>query len=451
MTVSPVDRRGGNLPADLTSFVGRRHEIADVKNRFASSRLVTLTGMGGVGKTRLALRVAWDVRRAYPDGAWMVELAGLRAPNLVGPTVASALGLQDRSVDTSVNWLCAMLADRQMLIVIDNCEHLLDASAVLSNAVLRSCPGVRILATSRQALGIGGEHVLTVPPMPTPVIGGAESADGLGRYESVRLFVERAIAVRPGFRLDNANQEAVSKICRRLEGIPLAIELAASRLSALSVDELMDRLDDRYALLSRGSRAALPRQQTLRSLIDWSFDLCSDAERALWARLSVFAGGFDLDAAESVCAGGAIASDAVWDLVTQLVDKSIVLATSGSDGVRYQLSETLREYGQERLLELGATGQVQARHRRFYWELTLGAEAGWFGASQLPLLARLRVEHANLREALNSYLSPGADAEHGLDLASAFASTGLSVAGSRKDATGWSNSSRPARPRGLRG
>jgi len=418
MAVSAVNSRHGNLPADLTTFVGRRHELADVRARLSSSRLVTLTGVGGVGKTRLALRVARDVRRGFPDGVWLVELAGLRDPQLVGQTLAASLGLHDRSASWSLTWLSDHLAERQMLLVLDNCEHLLSACAVLSNAILRACPGVRILATSRQPLRIDGEQLVAVPPLSAPPAG-RPTFPGVATYEAVSLFVQRATAVHPGFRIGSDNEAVVAAICRRLDGVPLAVELAASRMRALSVDELMARLDDRYKLLTGGSRAALPRQQSLRALVDWSYDLCSDSERMAWARLSVFAGGFDLVTAERVCSDEAIPSDGVWDIVTHLVDKSIVVASDDAAGVRYQLTETLREYGQDRLREFGQTDDLKARHRDWARQLISQAEAGWFGAEQVPMFARLRREHANIREALSFCLRSQAEAEIGLEMASA--------------------------------
>ena len=419
MAVSAVERRLGNLPADVTSFVGRRHEVADVKSRLSASRLVTLTGVGGVGKTRLALRVAWEVRRSFGDGVWLVELAGLRDPRLVGQTVAASLGLHDHSTGPSAAWLSDVLAERQLLIVLDNCEHLLEACATLVNALLRAAPGVRIVATSRQALGIDGEYLFAVPPLSVPDPDRRASLEGLERYEAVRLFVERAAAVQPGFRIEPANRDAVAAICRRLDGIPLAVELAASRLRALSIGDLMARLDNRYALLTGGSRAALPRHQTLRALIDWSFELCSESERLLWARLSAFTGGFDLAAAEWVCSDEELLPDAVWELVTGLVDKSVVVASEGAAGMRYQMSETLREYGRDRLRELGETDAMRSRHRDWYSELVTQGEAGWFGSDQVSICAKLRTEHANLREALSLCLSKPAMAEVGLAMASA--------------------------------
>jgi predicted ATPase len=419
MTVSAVGRLSGNLPADLTTFVGRRHELADVKVRLSNSRLVTLTGVGGVGKTRLALRVAWEVRRTFRDGVWFVELAGLRDPGLIEQTLAASLGLHDRSSGRSMEWLLDQLAKRELLIVLDNCEHLLQASAVVANSLLRACRGVRILATSRQALGIDGERLTPLLPLSAPPASEPTSPDALLRYEAVALFVERATAVQPGFRVDPANQLAVAAICRRLDGIPLAVELAASRLRALSVDELMTRLDNRYAVLTGGSRAALPRQQTLRALVDWSFDLCSPPERLLWARLSTFAGGFDLAAAELVCSDARVPSHTVWELVTQLVDKSIVLATDDGGGLRYHLTETLRDYGRERLREFGETAKLRARHFQWARQLVILFDAGWFGADQVGMLIRLRREHRNLREALDFCLANRAEAAAGLEMTGA--------------------------------
>jgi len=419
MAVSMVDRRVGNLPADVTSFVGRRRELAEVKGALSVSRLVTLTGMGGVGKTRLALRVAADLHRGFGDGVWLVELAGLQDAGLVGQTVAAALGFHDQSGGWSVVTLSGLLTDRQLLLVLDNCEHLIDACAVLADALLRACPRLRILATSRQPLGITGEHTLSVPPLSLPGADRPSSPDGLLQYEAVSLFVDRARAVHPSFSLDVGNELAVAGLCRRLDGIPLAVELAAGRMRALSVDQLLARLDDRYGLLTGGSRAALPRQQTLRALIDWSFELCSPAERLLWARLSVFAAGFELDAAEEVCSDDGIPTGAVLDLVAGLVDKSILLTDDGGGRPRYQLPETLREYGRDRLNEYGQTGTLRRRHRDWCQRSAASAESTWFSPNQVEMLARLRLEHANLRAALSFCLTEPGESEAGLAIASA--------------------------------
>jgi predicted ATPase/DNA-binding CsgD family transcriptional regulator len=417
MAASVIDRRVGNLPADVTSFVGRRRELADVKRLLSIARLVTLTGMGGVGKTRLALRAAADAQRGFTDGVWLVELAGLKDPTLVEQTVSAALNIQDESIGGSARELSDLLADRTMLLVLDNCEHLLDASALLANGLLRACPGLRILATSRQPLGISGEHTMSVPPLSVPGPDRGSSLDGMAQYEAVSLFVERAAAVRPGFSLDAANYAAVTAICRRLDGIPLALELAAGRLRVLSADQLLTRLDDRYAVLTVGSRAALPRQQTLRALVDWSFELCSPPEQTLWARLSVFADGFDLDAVEEVCSDQDIPADAVLDLLAGLVDKSIVVPGERRERVRYQLLETLREYGRDRLNEYGETREFRRRHRDWCLRFVIDAEAGSFSSEQAELLTRVRLEHDNLRSALTFCLTEPDESMVGLEIA----------------------------------
>jgi predicted ATPase/DNA-binding CsgD family transcriptional regulator len=412
-----ADRRVSNLPADLTSFVGRRHEVGDVKARLSSARLVTLTGMGGVGKTRLALRVAWELRRVFRDGVWLVELAALRDPDLVAQTVAAALGIHDRSQGSSTESLIEQFGQRQMLLVLDNCEHLLEACAVLADSMLRACPQLRILATSRQALGIGGEHLLVVPPLSVPDRDVGMSPEGLIRYEAVNLFVDRAAAVRPGFRLDQKNKAAVIGICQHLDGVPLAVELAASRLRTLSVEQVMLRLDERYTLLTGGNRAALPRQQTLRALIDWSFELCSNAERLLWGRTSVFLGGFDLNAAEQVCADPKLPPAGVLDVLSNLVDKSILIAYDEHAELRYRLPETLRAYGSDRLAESSEADAFGRRHRDWCRRLVAEAHATWFGADQVRTFARLRLEHANLREALNFCLLHHDAPKSGLEMA----------------------------------
>jgi non-specific serine/threonine protein kinase len=299
--MAPVARVTGNLPAELTSFVGRRGELAEVRRLLAGSHLVTLTGPGGVGKTRLALRAAAGLRRAFPGGAWLVRLDQLRDQALVARAVAGALGLQDRAGFSPEAALAEYLAGRQLLLVLDNCEHLMDATAKLADLLLRAVAGLRVLATSREALTIDGETVLAVPPLPVPEAGPPLTAAQLGAFPAVRLFAERAAQVVPGFALTEANAAAVAGICRRLEGLPLAIELAAARLPVLSPEQIDERLGGRLGLLTRGGRARAARQQTLRASIEWSYELCSPAERLLWARCSVFAGGFELDAAEGVC------------------------------------------------------------------------------------------------------------------------------------------------------
>src|SRR6516225_2877675 len=299
--MAPRARVTGNLPAELTSFVGRRGELAEVKRLLADSRLVTLTGVGGVGKTRLALRAAAGLARAFPGGVWLVQLDQLREEALVVQAIASTLGLQDRAGYSPAASLAEYLAGRQLLLVLDNCEHVVDAVAKLADVLLRTAAGLRVLATSRESLNMPGETVLAVPPLAAPDAGERLSVAELAQFAAATLFAERAAQVVPGFAVTAANAAAVAGICRRLEGLPLAIELAAAQTPVLSAEQIEARLGDRLGLLTRGGRARPARQQTLRASIEWSYELCSAAERLLWARCSVFAGGCELDAAEGIC------------------------------------------------------------------------------------------------------------------------------------------------------
>ncbi|MFD8526046.1 ATP-binding protein [Streptosporangium canum] len=392
------------LPAEVTGFVGRRHEVAEVKRLLSGARVVTLTGTGGVGKTRLALRVAADVVRAFRDGVWLVDLAALESPELLVQAVSEALEIRDHSSRPPMRVLIEHLRDKQALVILDNCEHLLHDCAVLAETLVRSTPEVRILATSRQVLGIAGEQTLSVPALSLPDADVSRpSLESLAQYDAIQLFVERAGAVLPGFAVTEANRDAVEQICRRLDGIPLGIELAAVRLRALSVEQLLARLDDRFHLLTAGSRAALPRQQTLRALIDWSYALCTEQERLLWARASVFADGLDLTAAEAVCSGDGILREEVVDLVIGLVDKSVLIRDdrpSSPSAARYRLLETVRQYGRERLAATGQAAAFQRRHRDYYRKLSAQAHAEQFGPSQVAWFTTLKIEHANLRAAL---------------------------------------------------
>src|SRR5215472_16699900 len=375
--MAPRARVTENLPAELTSFVGRRGELAEVRRLLAASRLVTLIGVGGVGKTRLALRAAAGLRRAFRDGVCLVQLDQLREEALVAQAVASTLGLQDRAGHAPAAMLAEYLAGRQLLLVLDNCEHLVDAAAKLANQLLRAAAGLRVLATSREALTIDGEMVLAVPSLPVPQAGQPLTAAGLGVFPAAQLFAERAAQVVPGFALTGANVAAVAGICRRLEGLPLAIELAAARMPVLSAEQIDERLGDRLGLLTRGGRARPARQQTLRASIEWSFELCTGAERLVWARLSVFAGGFELDAAEGVCADDRLAAGRVLDLVAGLAGKSILIADLREGVARYRLPEPLREFGQERLRESGEDRALRRRHRDWHEQLAQRGDADW--------------------------------------------------------------------------
>ncbi|WP_016881598.1 MULTISPECIES: protein kinase domain-containing protein [unclassified Rhodococcus (in: high G+C Gram-positive bacteria)] len=389
----------GNLPVELTSFVGRRSELTDTKAMLSDSHLVTLTGIGGVGKTRLALRVAENMRREFDDGVWLVELGELSDGTSLSEVVAAALGLREQAGTPLHEVLLEFLASRELLLVLDNCEQIVDAAAGLVETLLRACRGVRVLATSREPLGIGGEAALRVPPLTVPDPDRQSTLQGLPRYDAVTLFVDRAaIAVR-GFELTDTNKDTVARICHRLDGLPLPIELAAARLRAMSPEQILARLTDRYALLTRGSRVAPSRQQTLRLCIDWSYELCAPDEQAVWSRLAVFAGSFELDAAEQI-GGRGLNPENLLDLVTSLVDKSILIREEAGTVVRFRMLETLRDYGRMQLQESGEYDQFRRQHRDWYEKLALAAEDEWISSRQLDWIARLGREQANLREAL---------------------------------------------------
>jgi non-specific serine/threonine protein kinase len=408
-----------NLPLVLSSFVGREKELAEVERLLAGgTRLLTLTGPGGCGKTRLALEAAREASGGFEDGAWWVGLAPLSEPDLVPRAVASALGVREVPGRSLEEVLVEHLKARSTLLVLDNCEHLIGACAALADALLPSCPSLRILATSREALGIAGERAWLVPSLTLPDDPQRlPPVEELSRYEAVRLFVERAEAVS-GFALTEHNASAVARVCRRLDGIPLAIELAAARAKVLSVEQIADRLDGSFQLLTGGSRVALPRQRTLRATIGWSHELLSEEERALFRRLSVFADGFALGAAEAVCPGEDLEEDEVLDLLSRLVDKSLVLARERGGEMRYRLLETVRHYGREKLEAAGEAEEVRRRHALFFLELAEEAEPAMLGPRQDAWMGRLEREHDNLRAALGRLREEGA-VERGLRLAGA--------------------------------
>ncbi|MFE5703483.1 protein kinase [Rhodococcus koreensis] len=399
LTASSAHGATGSLPLEMTSFVGRRHELTEAKNLLAGSRLVTLTGIGGVGKTRLAMRIASSVQREYADGVRLVELGELRDGSSLVDAIAGAVGVRDHSARQLREVLVEHLAARELLLVLDNCEHLVDAAANLAETLLRVCPGLRVLATSREPLVIGGEVVLRVPPLAVPDPERLTSVRGLPKYDAVTLFVERGTAAVPGFSLTEENAAAVAGICHRLDGLPLPIELAAARLRAMSPEQILQRLADRYTLLSRGNRGVPTRQQTLRLCIDWSFELCTAGEQLVWGRVAVFAGSFELDAAEKVC-GESLVQDELLDTLTSLVEKSILIREEHGSVVRFRMLETLREYGFEKLEQTGEALVLRRRHRDWYETLALDAEAEWISARQLDWITRLKREHPNLREAL---------------------------------------------------
>ncbi|MGW4336469.1 protein kinase domain-containing protein [Rhodococcus koreensis] len=397
--------RTGGLPLELTSFVDRRTELAEATNLLSTSRLVTLTGIGGVGKTRLAIRAATKAQRNFADGVTLVELGELLDDSLLAGVVVAALGLRGQSTRHPHEMLVEFLAPRDLLLVLDNCEQVVAAAAKLAEILLRACPQLRILATSREPLGIGGETALLIPPLPVP--DPDHLPKGLPRNDAVTLFVERGVAAVPGFELTEDNKVTIARICQRLDGLPLPIELAAARLRAMTPDQILQRLTDRYLLLTRGSRDAPSRQQTLRMCIDWSYDLCTPVEQRMWAQLSVFAGTFELEAAEQVCDGDDV--DDLLDTVTFLVDKSILTREESGAAVRFRMLETVRAYGREKAQESGVYTELRRRHRDWCDRLAVEAESEWISSRQLPLIAKLSRELPNIREALDFCVSDSPD------------------------------------------
>jgi predicted ATPase/class 3 adenylate cyclase len=391
-----------NLPTLVSAFVGRERDLAEVRDLVTSARLVTLTGAGGSGKTRLALQAAAELIGKVPDGVWLADLAPLTDGNQITQVVAAAVGVVDRSCPPGVtDAIIKALHDQDVLILLDNCEHLIDAAAKFCDEVIRQCPRVRFLATSREPLGIDGERVYRVPSLSLPDAD-AEKAEDLANSDAVVLFADRARAIQPEFVLDGQSAQLVATICRRLDGIPLALELAAARLSSMSLAQIAARLDQRFRLLTGGSRNAMPRQQTLQATVDWSFGLLTAAERSTLTRLSVFAGGFELEAAEAICGSEAVDALDVLDLLGSLVDKSLVVAEHTTDTVRYRLLETIRQYSAQELLRAEGDDEVlrvRGRHADFYVRLAKAAFAALAGRGQGTWLRRLDAEWDNLRGA----------------------------------------------------
>jgi len=388
-----------NLPRLLTSFIGREREIADVKSRLGS-RLLTLTGPGGTGKTRLSLHLAADLLANFPDGVWLLELAPITEPALAMQALATILGVREEAGRPLLATLGDHLRPRRALLVFDNCEHLIDACAHFADALLRACPDVTIVASSREPLGLTGEVVYRVPPLSVPDVRDLPPIERFLEYEAIRLFVDRAMAVKPEFSLSDDTAGAVAQISQRLDGIPLALELAAARVRTLSVRQIAENLDERFRLLTGGSRAALPRHQTLRGLIDWSYELLTETERALYARLAVFVGGFTLEAGEAVGSGGEVDRHDVIDLIGRLVDKSLVVMDDREGEARYRMLETIRQYALEKLAESGNGETVRARHRDFYVRFSEKAVPELQGREQSAWLTRLEAAHDNVRAAM---------------------------------------------------
>lgn len=412
-----------NLPIQLTSFIGREALMLNLKRLLLPAsgvephRLITLTGVGGTGKSRLSLQVAAEVLDAFPDGAWLVELAQLSDPALVPKEVAAMLGVREEGTIPLIKTLVDALRPRKLLLLLDNCEHLIETCAQLAESILLACPHIHILASSREPLGIAGELPFAVPSLSLPASSELPPLEQLAHFEAVRLFVERAAAVEPRFALTEANAPLVTQICQRLDGIPLAIELAAARVRVLSVEQIARRLDDRFRLLTGGSRTALPRQQTLRALIDWSYDMLPPAEAMLLRRLSLFAGGWTLEAAERVCLGKGLEEYEILDGLTHLVNKSLVVVERGEGEVRYRLLETIRQYARERLLEAYEAEPIRDRHLGFFLHWAEQAEAELWHADQRLWLDRLEAEHDNLAAALEWSLVTEGGVQAGLRLA----------------------------------
>jgi predicted ATPase/DNA-binding winged helix-turn-helix (wHTH) protein len=389
-----------NLPYQLTSFVGREQEIAQLEELVTTNRLVTLTGAGGCGKTRLATQVASQLIDAFSDGVWLVELAALSDPRLVPQAVAKALEVKEQPARLVLETLGDYLASKKLLLVLDNVEHLLEGCAQFVDLILRRSPDVAMLVTSRERLGMTGELIYRVPSLTVPGPGDNVAPDALLAYEGVRLFVDRVRLLRPDFSVTSENAASLASICCHLDGIPLAIELAAPRLRSMSVEELNQGLDQRFALLTGGSRTALPRHRTLRSTIDWSYDLLREPEKLFLQRLSVFAGGWTLAAAEEVCAGEGIEQRDALDLLTSLADKSLVVPEQEDAQTRYRLLETVRQYARDRLEDSGGNVAARVRHRNYYLALAEEADPKLRGAEQTVWLRRLEQEHENLRAGL---------------------------------------------------
>jgi predicted ATPase len=403
-----LDSFPGNLPAQLSSFIGRKTEVSRVASALGESRVVTVTGVGGVGKTRLALQVAADVLPHYRDGVWLVELAPIRDPDGVAQTVASMFNLSNRGGQSLEDSLGEMLAHKELLLVLDNCEHLLAPAARLVTRIERDCPGVSVLATSREGMAVDDEQLIVLPPLNAGEPGG--DVTQLVHTDAVSLFVERARRVKANFVLTEDNSRAVVEVCHRLDGVPLAIELAAARVIALSPAELGKRLDRRFQVLAGGRRGAVERHATLRAAIDWSYELLNPAEQRLLARMAAFSGGCALDAIEEICSGDPVEPEAVIDLITALVARSLVVADDHESGTRYRLLETIRQYGEERLVELGQSDTLFTRHARFYADLLARLAERSYGPEQLVCAKSAHLERDNIRAALAYAIDTG-DAE----------------------------------------
>src|SRR5215212_652433 len=393
-----------NLPLQLTSFIGREHEIDEIKTLLRKARLVTLTGAGGTGKTRLGLEVAKQTGEQFPDGIWLIDFVALREPNLILQAIATALGIREEPKRSLIQTLTDYLRSKKLLLLFDNCEHLIAASAQAADALLQTCPRLKILATSREALGVTGEHQYYVPTLTVPAPDSEVTIETLHQSEAVRVFLDRAVLVRPAFKLTKANAFSVAQICRRLDGIPLAIELAAARVKGLNTEQIGARLDDRFNLLNTGNRTALQRHQTLRATIDWSYNLLTEKERTLLCRLSVFAGGWTVESATEVCLIIQPEEQDVLNLLLNLSDKSLVIVEDQDGETRYRFLETIREYALEKLAESGEERLVKNRYLDFFMQFAEEAERNYRGSKQLFWFSMMEQERVNFRAALDDVL-----------------------------------------------
>jgi len=409
-------RHEGNLPLDLSSFVGRSQETERLKAALSSARILTLTGPGGAGKSRLAVHVARKVRGGFLDGTWLIELDQLEEEELLPHTVMSTLGIPDDSGRSPEEILAQALVDKQLLIVLDNCEHLAEACGRLVTTLLLQAPRLRILATSREVLGVAGEVVFPIPPLSVPEPAEVLEPAEVAQYEALVLFESRARAALPDFTISADNARDVAELCRRLEGMPLALEMAAVQLRALSLGEILDRLDQPFSLLRATGTEKSSGRQSLRTVVDASFELCSAEERRMWISASVFAGGFDLEAAEAVCCD-ADEVDGVLVGLAGLVDKSILTVSQGEERTRFRMLETIRQYGAEKLTESGGETRIRRRHRDHYLSMVQHAEQEWSGPRQPEWLAQLRQERPNLRSALDFCVSQRGEGAAGVRLA----------------------------------
>lgn len=389
-----------NLPSQLTSFVGRKKELGDVKKLLQHTPLLTLVGPGGTGKTRLSLQAAGEMLGQYPDGVWLVELAPIFDPLLVPRTTAIAIGLREEPQRPVIDMLRDYLHDKKMLILLDNCEHLVDACARMADKILHAAPNVRLLASSREALGIAGEVTYRVPSLGLPDVNHLPSIESLSQYEAVKLFIDRALLAVPTFTVTNSNAPFLAQICHRLDGIPLAIELAAAKIRMLSLEQIARRLDDLFHLLRGGSRTALGHHQTLRAAIDWSYNLLPVDEQVLFKRLSVFAGGWSLEAAETVCSDPFVQREDVLDLLEHLINKSMVIVDEGPHETRYRFLETMRKYAHEKLVESGQAEALRDQHLDYFLYLAETSCSHLIRPEQLEWLARVDADYENLRTAL---------------------------------------------------